>query len=145
MTKNETYTVWMLSLFQVLDCARSRYWHWQLYRMFYRPYCCPLGHLLLWFVKTQNSPGPTVEHKTQFVIFYCSHLHTSTFKRFIHHNHEAWDVCIILKQFSQRLVEIVSHKLACVCNSACIYDTGSAISILYLSSHQNRHILVLSS
>ena len=63
--KNETYAVQML-FYKGLDCSSSG--HWQLYSMFYGPYCCLSGHLLWWFVETKYSPGPTVEHKIQFVL-----------------------------------------------------------------------------
>lgn len=53
---------------KVLALAWRRYWHWQLYSIFYRPYCCLSGHLLLWFIETENSPGQTVEHEIQFVL-----------------------------------------------------------------------------
>lgn len=46
-----------------LDGVQRRYWHWQLYSMFYGPYRCLPAQLLLWFVETDECRRPTVEHK----------------------------------------------------------------------------------
>lgn len=138
--KNETYAVWMLSLFcKVLDCAWRRYWHRQLYSMFYRPYCCLSGHLLVWFVEIENSLGQllnmrynlsstTLYSPARFCdqLLYTWHSWTWALKS----AHRAVLSTLHFKKwFPQKWVRSLRNKLAYASKSSFIYDTNTASQI----------------